>query len=874
MGRVLVVSRNVALSLGLERMGFDVEELRTMFGWHGQNGLPSAVLLDLRDPDHAADAIDLVRKVTSCVPVVVLGRGSDEWRVLGERDGVNVVRSALAPQALAALLSDIAVESPTTEAGHAAALKSPKRATPRPKAGHRLPGRKKHWSNGDESAVATPSRALRDPPVAAPPEPASPEPASPESLGTGDEPQSIAERRAAPTPAPANPTTGAEHNGPADLVKAVDDDAIVDQRAAWRPGPLVTLDTPPVWDAHPDEQRSIEASPPKARGWRSRGRRRSSSDTVASDRLRQITASEAQVSADRADEGVPQPQNAEQTAWLPHDAPAAPEPAEARVTQQPSLTKAASEARAVAEASRRSAKSRVWLRSPNPTALVESTPLQVDQPAGGASVPVEAEPTPSADQPQGEAVADAVEQAADVVVESAETGPPPDLEPVSPPVKAVAEVDADLSSGGPVEADGVEDVAGPSDRVTGSAETSGSPGWRPLRRRAKRASPPPSADSPQGEAVASAVENPPDVLAESVDVLLLEREPDAPPPGSPGLRSRRRRIKQAALPPADSPQGESVAEVVEEPADVVPEAVDVQPPGPELVAPPVPAVESAPGPPDLVNGSAASTKSLGWRPLWRRIQVDAPSDVDALPPTAHGASATDAPPPVLGRDEPVEPQRDAPLGLSVPWPAYSVATATAHAPVNGDAAAAPAPTPVVAPTPAAEAEEATASGERPDALVRELLEERTELYGLHEVATAVLQEAMSLCSADAGAFLACDGLVWYVIAGVGLRPIEERLVLTADHWVVVSTVSRGLAVLVEDSDIVRQRVAGMPLASWQHLLAAPVGDSRGLVILARADEPFTADDVAQISDVAVEATPLLDEALRLRELARALQDFS
>ncbi|HVN50266.1 MAG TPA: hypothetical protein VMT43_02475, partial [Acidimicrobiales bacterium] len=125
---------------------------------------------------------------------------------------------------------------------------------------------------------------------------------------------------------------------------------------------------------------------------------------------------------------------------------------------------------------------------------------------------------------------------------------------------------------------------------------------------------------------------------------------------------------------------------------------------------------------------------------------------------------------------------------------------------------------------------------------------------------------------DAAAVLVPDGTQWRVAGGVGLRPLERRLLLDTSHWLVSEIAVGGRALLIEDTDIVRPRLAGAPLAAWRHLLAVPVPGIRAAVVLARSQEAarFTERDLAAVVPVVAEAGPLLMAALQMRELARVL----
>ena len=170
--------------------------------------------------------------------------------------------------------------------------------------------------------------------------------------------------------------------------------------------------------------------------------------------------------------------------------------------------------------------------------------------------------------------------------------------------------------------------------------------------------------------------------------------------------------------------------------------------------------------------------------------------------------------------------------------------------------------------PASEAERA------PDvhAWVRGLLDRRSELFGVAETAQVLADEVIERGESDAAAVLVPDGDIWRVNGGVGLRPVERRLVLDTSHWLISEIAVGGRALLIEDTDIVRPRLAGAPLAAWRHLLAIPVPGLRAAVVLARGQEAarFTEQDLAAVVPVVAEASPLLTTALQTRELARVL----
>jgi hypothetical protein len=141
-----------------------------------------------------------------------------------------------------------------------------------------------------------------------------------------------------------------------------------------------------------------------------------------------------------------------------------------------------------------------------------------------------------------------------------------------------------------------------------------------------------------------------------------------------------------------------------------------------------------------------------------------------------------------------------------------------------------------------------------------------------ETAQVLADEVVERGESDAAAVLVPDGVRWRVSGGVGLRPLERRLLLDMSHWLISEIAIGGRALLIEDSDIVRPRLAGAPLAAWRHLLAVPVPGMRAAVLLARGQEAlrFTERDLAVVVPIVAEAGSLLADALELRELARVL----
>jgi hypothetical protein len=159
------------------------------------------------------------------------------------------------------------------------------------------------------------------------------------------------------------------------------------------------------------------------------------------------------------------------------------------------------------------------------------------------------------------------------------------------------------------------------------------------------------------------------------------------------------------------------------------------------------------------------------------------------------------------------------------------------------------------------------------ALVRQLLAVADGVAGLAEVGEIVVAEAVTHTVATAGALLLPDGEVWRVAGGVRLRALERRCQLDANSWLIATVAHGDRGVIIEDTDIARQRLHGAPLANRHQLLAAPVPVLHGVLLLGRDELPFGESDLETLAAVGREAVEPLREALESRELARRLNEF-
>jgi hypothetical protein len=161
----------------------------------------------------------------------------------------------------------------------------------------------------------------------------------------------------------------------------------------------------------------------------------------------------------------------------------------------------------------------------------------------------------------------------------------------------------------------------------------------------------------------------------------------------------------------------------------------------------------------------------------------------------------------------------------------------------------------------------------PRRLVDGLLARLDDLVDTRDAAGALADEAAGLADASSAAVLLPDSGVWKVCGAYGVRPLEWRYIVEADSWLTATVIIGKRGVIVEESDIARQRLGGAPLAHHRHLMAAPIPAAEGLLILARDDAAFDETQLSAVATACVNAGVVLADALEVRRLARGLSDF-
>ncbi|HET7736865.1 MAG TPA: hypothetical protein VFK52_12880, partial [Nocardioidaceae bacterium] len=126
---------------------------------------------------------------------------------------------------------------------------------------------------------------------------------------------------------------------------------------------------------------------------------------------------------------------------------------------------------------------------------------------------------------------------------------------------------------------------------------------------------------------------------------------------------------------------------------------------------------------------------------------------------------------------------------------------------------------------------------------------------------------------EASVVLVRDGDSWRVAAGEHLRPLEERLQVAGDHWLVKEVVDSHHGVTITDTDIARTRLGGAPLASWPNLMALPVDDVQAFVVLARTAKAFTRKELNLARREIDTFGDQIHDAIDVRALARRMREF-
>jgi hypothetical protein len=247
-------------------------------------------------------------------------------------------------------------------------------------------------------------------------------------------------------------------------------------------------------------------------------------------------------------------------------------------------------------------------------------------------------------------------------------------------------------------------------------------------------------------------------------------------------------------------------------------------------------------------------------------------DIDGPAPSMTGAPA---PVPLPVRADPPapsfrEPDREAGKRRLRPEPVIDIEPAAAAVLTEHPSPGPPAPSPTPAPVSAAHSLPHQSSATM--GKVRALLLEVARLPRVADTAAVVLSRATEAAAADAAAVLVPDDGVWRVEAGSGLRPLEERVQIDVSHWLVTEIAIGRRGLLIKNTDVARNQLAGAPLASWANLLAVPVAGEVFLV-LARENSTFTREDLTRVAGAVMGLDAPMNDAIDVRRLARKMIDY-
>lgn len=149
-----------------------------------------------------------------------------------------------------------------------------------------------------------------------------------------------------------------------------------------------------------------------------------------------------------------------------------------------------------------------------------------------------------------------------------------------------------------------------------------------------------------------------------------------------------------------------------------------------------------------------------------------------------------------------------------------------------------------------------------------------EVLSLTDLCMAIVEQCVRGSRAQSAALLASDGVRWEVVADIGLRPLERRMPLEGDHWLLDRLGRVGPLLLIRDTDVVRGELASVPLASRSSIVAMILDPPHALLLLGCADaECFDQSDLTELLKVRRLVTEPLQDALRLRDMAQDLSRF-
>ncbi len=142
-----------------------------------------------------------------------------------------------------------------------------------------------------------------------------------------------------------------------------------------------------------------------------------------------------------------------------------------------------------------------------------------------------------------------------------------------------------------------------------------------------------------------------------------------------------------------------------------------------------------------------------------------------------------------------------------------------------------------------------------------------------QVAEQMVHDAATWTETDTALLLRDGHGTWVPVAGEGLRQLEYALVLHDLHPAVQMTTPDQPVVVVPDTDLLRGVIAQMPLASRRSLLLARVPGVAALMLVGTSARALGEEDVVRVGRVVTHLAGPLQDALRRRDFADAVQRF-
>jgi hypothetical protein len=149
--------------------------------------------------------------------------------------------------------------------------------------------------------------------------------------------------------------------------------------------------------------------------------------------------------------------------------------------------------------------------------------------------------------------------------------------------------------------------------------------------------------------------------------------------------------------------------------------------------------------------------------------------------------------------------------------------------------------------------------------------ERAETW--QQVAQRVVDDVAGWVETDAALLVRERDATWYPVAGVGLRPLEFGLRVPDTHPAVQSVTPQAPVVIVQDTDVVRSAIAGLPLASRRSVLVGRMPGVDALLVVGTSARGLGQEDVQRVGVVLSHLAVPMRSALERRALAEALQRF-